>query len=675
LRTAISPSLLRPVTGLRRAALVALVAYAAYSIVGFGGATVERVFEDWVYNALLVGAAVLCLLRARLVATERTAWLLLGLGLAAWSAGEILFTAAPGALGNASFPSVVDGLWLAFYPAAYAALVLLVRARVDRFYPSLWLDGVVGALALAALAAAFVFPVLLPDAGGSSANVIADLAYPVADLLLVGFVVWVLALTGWRPGRVLSVVAAGLLVGALADGISLWSAATGDFAARNPTDWLWPASTLLLAHAAWQPGRPSTVIRLSGLRPLIMPVLWGLAALAVLLLSRARPVDLGGFVLASATLVAVIGRMTLTFAENLRMAQRSRREAVTDSLTGLGNRRRLMLELREALQTCTHDRPRVLLTFDLDGFKRYNDTFGHPAGDALLGRLGARLQAAVTAYGSAYRLGGDEFCALVSARPEETEPIAALAGLALTENGRGFSITTSCGSVALPDEADDEIIALQIADERLYADKGVRRREREGQQTTEVLKRVLQEREPRLDEHLDGVAALARPLGARFGLTADEIDVMARAAELHDIGKLAVPDSIMRKTSELDGFETALMQQHTLIGERILGAAAALRPVAKVVRSTHERYDGKGYPDGLAGEEIPLGARIVAVCDAYDVMTSGRPYQAPVSHDAAIHELHRCAGGQFDPVIVEAFCEEIASLRAHHSRPREVAST
>ncbi len=202
----------------------------------------------------------------------------------------------------------------------------------------------------------------------------------------------------------------------------------------------------------------------------------------------------------------------------------------------------------------------------------------------------------------------------------------------------------------------------------------MRRREREGQQTTEVLKRVLQERDSRLDEHLDGVAALARPLGARFGLTADEIDVMARAAELHDIGKLAVPDSILRKTAELDGFETALMQQHTLIGERILGAAGALRPVAKVVRSTHERWDGKGYPDGLAGEEIPLGARIVAVCDAYDVMTSGRPYQPPVSHDAAVHELRRCAGGQFDPAIVDAFCEEIASLRAHHARPREVAA-
>ncbi|MDQ6915536.1 MAG: GGDEF domain-containing protein, partial [Actinomycetota bacterium] len=374
--TALSASRLRPIGALRVAALAALAAYAAYSVAGFGGASVERFFEDWVYNAVLASAALLCLLRARLVRTERTAWLVLGLGLAAWSAGEVLFTVAPGALGNASFPSVVDGLWLAFYPAAYAALVLLVRARVDRFYASLWLDGIVGALALAALAAAFVFPALVPDAGGATANVIADLAYPVADLLLVGFVVWVLALTGWRPGRVLSVVAAGLLVGALADGISLWSAATGDFAARNPTDWLWPASTLLLAHAAWQPGRPSTVIRLSGLRPLIMPVLWALAALAVLLVSRARHVDLAGFVLASATLAAVIVRMTVTFAENLRMAERSRREAITDSLTGLGNRRRLMVELREALQTCTHERPRVLLTFDLDGFKRYNDTFG-----------------------------------------------------------------------------------------------------------------------------------------------------------------------------------------------------------------------------------------------------------------------------------------------------------
>jgi diguanylate cyclase (GGDEF)-like protein len=665
---------LRPISGLRLAALAALAAYAVYSVAGFGGAGVERFFEDWVYNAMLASAAALCLLRARMVRDERLAWLLLGLGLASWCAGEIVFTVAPGVLRGSGFPSLVDGLWLAFYPAAYAALVLLVRARVDRFYASLWLDGIVGALALAALAAAFVFPALV-HTGGSTANVIADLAYPVADVLLVGFVVWVLALTGWRPGRVLAVVALGLLVGALADGISLWTAAAGSFSSRNATDWLWPASTLLLAHAAWQPGRPSTVIRLSGLRPLAMPVLWALAALAVLLLSRARHVDLSGFILASATLAAVIVRMTLTFAENLRMAAQSRCEAITDALTGLGNRRRLMVELREALQTCSHDSPRVLLTFDLDGFKRYNDTYGHPAGDALLGRLGARLQTAVAAYGSAYRLGGDEFCALVSARPEETEPIAALAGLALTENGRGFSITTSCGTVALPDEADDETIALQIADERLYADKGVRRREREGQQTTEVLKRVLQEREPRLDEHLDGVAALARPLGARFGLTADEIDVMSRAAELHDIGKLAVPDTILRKTSELDGFETALMQQHTLIGERILGTAAALRPVAKVVRSTHERYDGKGYPDGLAGEEISLAARIVAVCDAYDVMTTGRPYQPPVSHDAALHELRRCAGGQFDPVIVEAFCEEISTLlHAHPASAREVAA-
>jgi diguanylate cyclase (GGDEF)-like protein len=660
------------VFALRVLAALGLIVYAVYSVTGFGGGGAEHLFEDWIYNALLATAALLCLLRALLVAGERAPWLLLGVGLACWSAGEVVYTAAPGVLDGAGFPSPVDLLWLAFYPAAYAALILLVRARVDRFYPSLWLDGLVGALALSAVVAAFAFPPLLAGTDGSMTTLVADLAYPVADLVLVAFVVWVVALTGWRPGSVLGYVTAGLVVGALADGFSLWSAASGAFASRSPLDWLWPASTLLLAHAAWRPGRPSAVIRLSGLRPLAIPALWALTALSVLLVSRVRHVDLAGFALASGTLAAVVVRMALTFAENLRMAERSRHEAVTDALTDLGNRRRLMVELRETLQTCTPEHPRVLLTFDLDGFKRYNDTYGHPAGDALLARLGARLQAAVAAHGEAYRLGGDEFCALVQAGRAEIESIAALASLALSEQGRGFSITTSCGAVVLPVEADDETLALQIADERLYADKGVRRRAREGQQTAEALRAVLQEREPKLDEHLDGVAALARPLGTRFGLASDEIDVMARAAELHDVGKVAVPDAILAKTSELDGYETALVQQHTLIGERILGAAAALRPVAKVVRSTHERYDGKGYPDGLAGEQIPLAARIVAVCDAYDVMTSGRPYQAPIPHEDAIAELRRCAGSQFDPVVVEAFCEEIEALRSRGVKPREM---
>jgi HD-GYP domain-containing protein (c-di-GMP phosphodiesterase class II) len=128
------------------------------------------------------------------------------------------------------------------------------------------------------------------------------------------------------------------------------------------------------------------------------------------------------------------------------------------------------------------------------------------------------------------------------------------------------------------------------------------------------------------------------------------------AAELHDIGKVAVPSAILDKPGKLDADEWEFIARHTIIGERILGAAIALRPVATLVRASHEHYDGNGYPDGLRGDEIPLGARIVSVCDAYDAMTSDRPYQRALGHDEALAELHRCAGTQFDAAVVEAFC-------------------
>ena len=152
---------------------------------------------------------------------------------------------------------------------------------------------------------------------------------------------------------------------------------------------------------------------------------------------------------------------------------------------------------------------------------------------------------------------------------------------------------------------------------------------------------------------------MARRVAVRFGLSTEEIDRVTRGAELHDIGKMGVPDGILDKPAVLDELETALVHQHTVIGERILAAAPALAPVAELVRASHERYDGDGYPDGLAGEDIPLGARIIAVCDAFDAMTTGRPYQPAVSQRAAIEELRRCAGGQFDPKVVELFCHEI----------------
>ena len=160
-----------------------------------------------------------------------------------------------------------------------------------------------------------------------------------------------------------------------------------------------------------------------------------------------------------------------------------------------------------------------------------------------------------------------------------------------------------------------------------------------------------------MDHVADHAAATARQLG----LTGERVDEVARAAELHDIDKIAIPDSVLHKPGPLDDGEWALMRQHTIIGERILLAAPALKPVAALVRASHERWDGTGYPDRLAGEAIPLGARIVAVCDAYDAMTADRTYRAAMSASEAIAELRHCAGSQFDPAVVDAFAATLAA--------------
>jgi len=155
-------------------------------------------------------------------------------------------------------------------------------------------------------------------------------------------------------------------------------------------------------------------------------------------------------------------------------------------------------------------------------------------------------------------------------------------------------------------------------------------------------------------------------------LMPERLDEVARAAELHDIGKMAVPDSVLQKPGPLGPFEWSLIRQHTIIGERMLEAAPAMQPVARLVRSTHERWDGRGYPDGLAGEEIPQGARIVAVCDAYDAMTSSRCYRPGVSHAEALAEVRRAAGAQFDPEVVAAFCAEMNDSEAASQPPLRV---
>ena len=347
-----------------------------------------------------------------------------------------------------------------------------------------------------------------------------------------------------------------------------------------------------------------------------------------------------------------------------RQAARLGQEASHDLLTGLPNRRHLLADLEGVLDA---ERPTALALIDLDGFKTYNDTFGHVQGDLLLARLGEKLASAVDS-GRAYRLGGDEFCALL---PDDDELPASLRAIrdALEEHGDSFVVTASSGVVHLPAEAGDPTAALRIADTRMYQNKRGGRTSTVSQ-TTELARAVIAEHDLGLHEHSNGVAAMAEAIGTQLGLGEEQLVDLRRVADLHDIGKVGVPRTILDAPGPLNEQEWQFIRQHTLIGERILASAPALASIARLVRCTHERYDGTGYPDQLAGQDIPLLSRIVFVCDSWDAMTNGwRPYRTKLTSQQAQAELRNGAGDQFDPAVVDAALTVIRG-QSHDAQPR-----
>ncbi|MEK6227923.1 MAG: diguanylate cyclase [Actinomycetota bacterium] len=368
------------------------------------------------------------------------------------------------------------------------------------------------------------------------------------------------------------------------------------------------------------------------------------------------------FVAAAGAAGVVAWRLNEDVRHRMRQTQDELRDAaMTDILTDLPNRRRLMADL----ETAVDDGQARLALFDLDGFKAYNDTFGHLAGDALLTRLGHALREAVGQAGVAYRLGGDEFCVLAyGAASAATIEVAVEA---LAERGGAFTIGNSHGTVQLGDEVRKPEDALRIADQRMYERKNGGRRSA-GDQSKAVLVRALSERHPDLVSHSADVSRMAELVARQLDVAEDQLDPIRHAAELHDIGKVGIPDAILAKPGALDSGEWAFMRRHTIIGERIVAGAPALAQVGRLVRSSHERWDGAGYPDELGGKEIPIGSRIIAVCDAFDAMLSERPYKAGRSTSAALAELRRCSGTQFDPAVVEAFCVVMADELAAAAR-------
>jgi two-component system cell cycle response regulator len=657
------PKLARVFLAAVAVAFAAVVARDAFGIDALWPAGWEKA-----YNATEFFAAAACGVRAaRATGAERAAWLAFTIGLFAFFAGDVYYTVALSGLDEPPFPSPADAGYLGIYPASYVGLVLLLRAHAGRISPALWLDGLISALTVVAVGAALVFGVVA-STEGSLATVATNLAYPLGDLALLAFVFAVITVAGWRPGRTWLLIAAGFAVFAVADTIYLYQAALGTYTEFRVLDVGWPAAYALVALAAWQPAkRLDARAVLRGWAMLLLPASATLVSLALLVVDHYSRLNVLAVWMATAALLVGVARFALTFRANLRMLRRSEREATTDALTGLGNRRALVLELeRVAAGGVAH----VHALYDLDGFKSYNDAFGHLAGDALLERLGANVAAAVEGDGTAYRMGGDEFCVLARVEDGDAEVVVARAAAALGESGERFRVGCSYGMVVLDGDRIDPSEALRLADQRMYANKRGGRRSSE-ETVHQVLLSVVGEHDGALRDHVDDVARLAQQVGRRLGLDDGDIAHVRRAAALHDIGKVAIPDAILHAPRPLMPDEWEYMRQHTVIGARIIAAAPELLPVADIVRSSHERWDGGGYPDRLAGDAIPLGARIVAVCDSYDAMTTDRAYRAAMPAEDALAELARCAGTQFDPRVVAAFRAVVSEAKAQAESGRD----
>jgi diguanylate cyclase (GGDEF)-like protein/putative nucleotidyltransferase with HDIG domain len=348
-------------------------------------------------------------------------------------------------------------------------------------------------------------------------------------------------------------------------------------------------------------------------------------------------------------------------------------EAARDNLTGLGNQRAYEETISEAIAGAGPDDSLILYLLDVDRFKQVNDRYGHPTGDAVLAKLGELIEG--LAPGSGYRIGGDEFVVLLEGDDPTVHAFSerlrdSLA--ALTVSGVREPVTISVGVAHFPDHANDASSLKRRADLALYKSK------RNGKDRTSVfrpeeplfesdsgsdrtesmiavrrLMAALSARHGRVGDHSTAVADLARSIGRTLGVEDADLDHLYLAGLLHDLGKISTPDAILLKPGPLTGEEREVMQEHPVVGFHLLDGLD-LTPVDNWILHHHEHWDGSGYPDGLVGAEIPFGSRIVLVADAFDAMTTGRPYRRALSVQAALGELRDLAGHQFDPLVVSA---------------------
>jgi len=439
---------------------------------GIGGPELDTAINSVIYCSVVVAAGLACLLRAARGGREWSAWVAFAAAVLTWAGGDIYWTLHIEGNPDAPYPSPADAGYLAFYLLAILGLYLLVRARARELDPRLWMDGAIAALGTGALGAALIFEFVAERTSGSAAEVATTLAYPLGDVVLLALVVGVIALTRWRPGRTWSLLLVGIAVMAFADvAFTLQT-----YEASVPSgDWVEPIyliSAVVIGAEAWQPEAATIQAegRFDGLREMIVP---GIVAVTMIALVGMQYFDHASAlttILWATAMLAVIVRLGLSLNTNKRLLE----EVRTDPLTGLGSQGRLRIDLEERCRRAAEE-PLTVMLLDLNGFKRYNDTFGHPAGDELLERLGAQLRETVEPDGFGYRVGGDEFVVLIGGDRGTRDAVAKRAAEALTSRGKGFAISAAWGVASVPEEADTPAEAMRLADVRMYAQKESRR--------------------------------------------------------------------------------------------------------------------------------------------------------------------------------------------------------
>lgn len=612
----------------------------------------------------------------------RLPWLLLGIGQAVYAAADTAFYIAHDLLGNNAYPSLADPLYLAHYPLVVIGLVLLIRLRS----PGRDLPGLLDAAALAVVAAMLSWLYLI----GPMARIdepmivrVVSVAYPVLDLALLVFSFRLILAPSSRPMSFL-LLSTSLLAIFTADSIYVIQQLLNTYASGNFLDGIWLAANLALGAAALHPTmatldqrRPAPDVRIGPARLALLTTA-ALIAPTTLVLQDAFHALQDIPVIAAACAALCI----FTIARLAGLLIDQRRLASTDVLTGLRTRRFFEAQLpADMARVVKSGGTLAVLVVDVDHFTSVNDRYGHQAGDRALREIARRLRATLDRGDLLARYGGEEFVIVTPSSP------SALPGLAERVRDRiadapivvlpevWIAITVSVGAASFPLHGGTVDELLTSADRALYAAKThggdqvvvgggepvpllgepAETSSAGAQGMLGYLRQLAHEVDGAGSERSQSVGRWAGLVATELGLDAVTVRRTELVGELCDVGKALVPRSIWAKPDVLTTTERRIARAHAEHGYQLIRVVPGLADAAAAVRQHHERWDGRGYPEGLAAEEIRMEARIVAVCDAFAAMVSDRPFRSALDPDQAGAELVRGRGGQFDPDVVDAF--------------------